>query len=113
MVTGKNKEKFEEWCCENGNYALYNKKYLALMDEYDCFIIYFDELPIEMQKGVYEAYYDSLGNRIDTFFMPMSGQYGFEINEKFAGEDLDSFNTRKEAFTQALKEADKLINKEL
>jgi len=61
MVTGKNKEQFEEWCCSLGKYVLVNKKYLGLVGSDGGFILYFSELPFEMQLGVYLAYYDIKG----------------------------------------------------
>ena len=110
MLTVKNKEQFDEWCCSLGNYVLYNNKYLGLVDLDGCFIVYFDELPFEMRLGVYLAYYDSKG-----FTITLSYNYVFDWYFKIHLDKVyipiqSNFNTRNEALKEALKEADKLMN---
>ena len=106
MVTGKNKEKFEEWYNrqKNGERSIY------FIDTFGNIPLpFFYELPHEMQKGVYEAYYDSVGMPISLEFY--EDCFYFKLPESLIF--VLPYKTRKEAFTQALKEADKLINKEL
>ena len=121
MVTGKNKKRFEKWCVAKGSYSLCNGVDLALMDG-ESFCIYFDELPFEMQKGVYEAYYDSVDsfkiitdydvNKEDWFVWLLKNQ---RVRVLMRDDKLTrmSFNTREEAFAEALKQADKLSNEQL
>ena len=94
MVTGKNKERFEEWYVRD----------FILRDENRALNVFglklFYKSPIEYQKGVYEAYY--MDNEIEVI-----------VKSWKQGDSVIFFKTRKEAFTQALKEADKLMNKEL
>jgi len=109
MVTGKNKEQFEEWYwidfTRNKNIGL---NVLA--------IIY--KSPIEYQIGVYLAYYDSLSIFIDS-------DLSYDLVDEELSDDWESgfwykkdyhvtkgyFKTRNEAYKEALKQADKLMNK--
>lgn len=109
MVTGKNKEQFEKWLMINlGSnsshiYSSYN----------------FDQFPLEMQIGVYLSYYDSLGYGI-TF-----GKGRFTLKDKYyywcievdgvkgLYEQSETNTTRPEAYEQAFKKADELINEKL
>jgi hypothetical protein len=50
MVTGKNKEQFEKWFKKSSMYEEYI--FLTQID------VSFNDLPFEMQIGVYLAYYD-------------------------------------------------------
>jgi len=111
MVIGKNKKQFEKWCCSLGKYVLYNNKYLALVDSDGCFIVYFDELPFEMRLGVYLAYYDSKGYRINVEnFMDAPDYFRFKINGS-GKYDKEALSTLQEAYKEAFKQADKLMNK--
>jgi hypothetical protein len=71
-----------------------------------------------MQIGVYLAYYDSLGINIDVMWIFAASSYSWEI-ENITGElgqmseHCAGFNTRNEAYQEALKQADKLMNKQL
>ena len=97
MVTDKNERQFKSW--------YYNE---CLNEEIDYYS--FVLLPFEMQIGVYLAYYDSLDLLIGIEY-----QYGFkwtllEVNE---GQDFHcgGFDTRNEAYKEAFKKANDLINK--
>ena len=98
MITGKNKEQFEEWYGEFTTYGT---------------IITFRLVPFEMQLGVYLAYYDSLDIPIsieyfDKYNYADEGFY-FKVGKKSFYID-NVFDTRKEALKEALKEANKLRN---
>ena len=95
MVTGKNKERFEKW------YDIYDENYID-----------FYYLQPEMQKGVYEAYYDSFGIRTTTYFSNEI-KWCFEVSCKDNHNHLGGYDTRQEAFAEALKEANKLSNEQL
>ena len=111
MVTGKNKKQFEEWYikefCNDISFMLYS-------DE----IKLFNSLHFEMQIGVYLAYYDSLGINIDVMWIFAASSYSWEI-ENITGElgqmseHCAGFNTRNEAYKEAFKQADKLINEKI
>lgn len=99
MVTGKNKEEFQKWYieefCNGFSFMLYS-------DE----IKLFNSLHFEMQIGVLLAYYESKGIYVDivsygnqSYWMPIV-EYILESEHK----------TRNEAYTEALKKADKLSN---
>ena len=101
MTTGKNKEKFEKWYNEFSTYGT---------------IIMFRSLPFEMKLGVFLTYYDSLDILIsveyyDTGAISEEGYY-FKCGKKSFYWD-NVFNTRNEAFKEAFKEADKIVNNQL
>jgi len=103
MLTRKNKEQFKEFYdnLKAGNYKIPYKNFMAY--------------PFEMQIGVYLAYYDSLGINIDVMWIFVSSSYSWEI-ENITGElgemseHCAGFNTRNEAYKEAFKEADKIVN---
>jgi hypothetical protein len=101
MVTGKNKEQFKKWCKK-----LYVEN-LHFRNIWD--VIGLENLPFEMQIGVYLAYYDSLGIYI-TCNENSNGDVwycAFVIdNHLEVGYDKES---RKEAYIEAFK--NELINK--
>lgn len=110
MVTGKNKVQFEEW--------FLNKEHDFVEDqEYWHFGIFYN-LPFEMQIGVYLAYYDSLGINIDVMLIFAASSYSWEV-ENITGElgqmseHCAGFNSRNEAYKEAFKQADKLINEKI
>ena len=111
MVTGRNKEQFEKWIITNRkDYSLVNSEYLAWISKGELGgLRYWNELPFEMQTGVYLAYYDSLGIDVDV---RLSMKYFFRVwigaSIKRLGEDIDS---RNEAYKEAFKQADKIMNK--
>ena len=107
MITGKNKEQFEKWY---NNLALFQDiKNGILPSHYELFKSY----PFEMQIGVYLAYYDSLGYDLDVFRFNgkkysvslVDWRSGF-MDGLFSGD----YNTRNEAYKEAFKKADELIN---
>ena len=105
MVTGKNKKQFEEWFKKNfTEWNLYSK--------ISCIGVY--SLPLEMQLGVFLAYYDSKGYVIDVMYLFAFKQYTFELENKGGNLNLpykeNLFKTRKEAYKEGFKQADKLMN---
>ena len=93
MITGKNKEQFEDW------YNRFDENYVD-----------FKSLQFELQIGVYLAYYDSKG-----FTITLSYNYAFDWYFKIHLDKVyipiqSNFNTRNEAYKEALKQADKLSN---
>jgi len=102
MVTDKNKEQFEKW--------YFTKSYYVM----------FDQLPFEMQIGVYLAYYDSLeGNKyIADYDINMCSWFVWIISKgnrvKMLRNDDDKvlwFKSRKSAEISMLEKANELINK--
>lgn len=115
MVTKKNKEQFEEWLNKTDWFEdteLFSPDYTN-MD-------FFSDLKLEMQLGVYLAYYDSKGYSIDVFFSGVYPSYGWDIlrfqkENTIATElEINKFysKSRNEAYKEAFKQADKLINNE-
>jgi hypothetical protein len=123
MTTDKNKQQFEKW---------YNVKFrLDLISSINSnnYIVStspsidsFYKLPFEMQIGVYLAYYDSLGIIIDIEADLYNDKnvflYIWHINSFFEWDcsshnDIPPFKTRNEAYKEAFKKADELINKQL
>ena len=80
MVTGKNKEQFEEWF----NSKPLEDKTNPITPNY---LSFFLKYPFEMQIGVYLAYYDSFGYVIDVMYLFAFEQYTFELENK--GGDLN------------------------
>ena len=106
MVTGKNKEEFERFYKKK--YA--PKNYLSNSEYWRTSLNIFYNMPFEMQIGEYLSYYDSIGITIHV------GQnyihnFGFTID----GETYGSYKeeTRPEAYKEAFKKADKLVNETL
>jgi hypothetical protein len=119
MVKGKNKEQFEKWYMETYKFFVVdlpnskNGKETTVDINFNSFY----RLPFEMQIGVYLAYYDS----IDLECIVKSWKQGKQVflysvnylhNSSNYSNEL-TFNTRPEAYKEAYKEADILINKEL
>ena len=96
MVTGKNREEFEKW------YTL---------KAYDFCILKFHKMPYPMRIGVYLDYCNSKGYMITVDKFTFCGDnFRFKIN----GSGLrcqQSLSTINEAYTEALKESNILINK--
>jgi len=106
MVTGKNKGKFEKRYIES-----YHETYISghshLLGGWSQQIglKQFNELPFDMQIGVYLAYYDSLDIHINTDYNENRG-YQWEVNN--SGQT--GFKTRPEAQKSALEKMDELMN---
>lgn len=113
MLTGKCKEQFEDFCKIKYNWSLYNKSYLAVKDG-DSFVIYFSELPFSMQLGVYLEYFDSIESEIDVL-LNQPNEFKFIIWNNnihyFSEDDGKLFLTRQEAYKEAFKQLNELINK--
>jgi len=108
MTTGKNKEQFEKW---------YKSKPLDdRTNPYTPFTFKgFLLMPFEIQIRVYFAYYDSLGMKVYTMgsiseeklwscSIWMDGDFE-ELIEEY------NFKSRNEAYKEAFKKANELINK--
>lgn len=115
MLIGENKQRFEEWF----DYKLYHKLGVKY-PESECSIFEFYRLDLEFQKGVYEKYFNSLGYEIMVKSWKHEGEncYLYSINENYKSSTYRQdnrlrFKTRLEAFTEAVKQLDKLINDEL
>ena len=107
MTTDKNKEQFEKWYFDiQPNNSNFMPSHI------------FYRLTFEMQIGVYLAYYDSLGIDIDVNQEELTfNQSGIYINNKELREKIGlsvdvpgSWKTRNEAYKEAFKKADTLIN---
>ena len=101
-MTGKNKKQFEKWY-----------KNRPIIDGLPVTLNGFHKLEFEMQIGVLLAYYDSLGIILNINY----DQLGWLINickkenANLIHLDFNSIETRNEAYKEAFKKADKLINK--
>ena len=117
MVTGRNKEQFEKWIITNRkDYSLVNSEYLAWISKGELGgLRYWNELPFEMQIGVYLSYYDSKGYVIDIMYSFVFEKYTFEVENKTGNLNLrykeNLYKTRNEAYKEAFKQADKIMNK--
>ena len=102
MVTKENKIQFEKWYPET--YKIDENYNLSLEDFY--------RLNPQLQIGVYLAYYDWLGIGIDVMTTREENSVYFEycINEE---GDRDLSNTRNEAYKEAFKKADEIVNNTL
>ncbi len=104
--TGKNKEQFKKYydTIEGGNYKILYQNFMAY--------------PFEMQIGVYLAYYDSLDVKVDitSSSTEMSDgklevfDYELAGNGEWFGSDY--FDSRNEAYKEAFKKANEIVNKE-
>lgn len=99
LVTGDNKEQFKGWYFDNDmNIQIDLRSFYSLT--------------FEMQKGVYEAYYDSLGMRtVISYCEPLETWTAFLFNPELK-HPITGFNSRNEACKEALKKADELRNQE-
>lgn len=108
MFTGKNKEQFKEWIEDYSE-----KSQCKLIEDRD---IYPDEifyqLPFEMQLGVYLAYADSLGYcvYVDFDYREHVMKFDYTITKEAIVCEKYDFNNLQEAYKEAFKEFDRLIN---
>ena len=102
MITGKNKERFEEW-------------YYTFEEELT--ISEFYKLPFEMQQGVLLAYYRSLNIECMVKGWVQGGNvYLYSVNELHQSSRYSNeltYSDYNEALTEAFKQADKLENEKL
>ena len=105
-LTGENKEQFEKWLFTQ-EYSVTRMIRLALSDFYEW-------IPFEMKIGVYLAYYDSLDIHITTEPTywnqddELEWAYSVEVNRVGSGTFTES---RNEAYKEAFKKADEIVNK--
>ncbi len=115
MFTGKNKEQFEKWCVKTKKYTLVNQSFLAVYMDKDRSLgglVYWNELPLSMQLGVYLEYLDSVSYHIKSWHDWEYDYYSFNIVNLY-GETLkciSGYKSRREALTEAFKKADEIIN---
>ena len=110
MITDKNKEQFENWVTDNEPLCRWAFSYGEnglTFEEMD-----FYKLPFEMQIGVYLAYYDSLDMVLETEFDHVSTKtdgvgWCWWIN---GNGDFKEYNTRNEAYREAFKKANEIVN---
>ena len=105
MLSGKNKQRFEEWLSKQIKQMNYN---ICQWNAFDLEI--WNQQPLEFQKGVYEKYFDSLGYDIiiDVLINDADEK---RYTSWLSDECIESCDTRLEAFTETVKQLDKLINK--
>ena len=116
MVTNKNKEQFEKWQKDENWFVdadMFGEDYTNLE--------IFNELPFDLQIGVYLAYYDNI--RLSIEVKPIDNWdswcfviYGEDCQAPFyqvLNSGLIECKTRNEAYKEAFKKADALINKQL
>lgn len=114
MITGKNKEQFEKWYMK----YIYEKRNDYHKYSFPTLLRKFYRSTFEMQKGIYEAYYDSLGLECMVKSWVSAGNriYLWSLNDLYtpsAYSDETKVETRNEAYKEAFKKADELVNKEL
>ena len=105
MLTGKNKEQFEEW---------FNKN---IHDEQErmYYIEKFYSMHLSMQFGVYVDYYNSIDVRVfieeeyDTMFQYQRG-FNPVVNGTQLHSNGDCFPHIEEARTKALEKANEIVN---
>jgi hypothetical protein len=114
MITGKNKEQFEKWYRnQKYNIGLFSARGSSYEE------LGFYDHKFEMQIGVYLAYYDSIKisievKPIDDWSNWMFTIYGEDCSAPFfqlCNSRILDLNTRNEAYKEAFKKADELINK--
>jgi len=113
MVTGKNKEQFDKWLKKNYSHRAISKDNVIVNF---CEVMLFNYTPFEMQIGVYIAYYDSLEVIVDNIKTDFNKRFNYSVyceNTKQEFHKDGVFNSRNEAYQEALKQADKLINDKL
>lgn len=105
MTTGKNKKQFKIFyeTINGGNYKILYQNFMAY--------------PFEMQIGVYLAYYDNLGVWIDVSFYKIHGSTFANCHYQIKTLEISlfqhTFNTRNEAYQEAFKKANELLNEKL
>jgi len=120
MVTDKNLEQFEKWY-----YLFINKinHFEFLDNEQDKKeVVRLLTIPFEMQIGVYLAYYDSLDVFIEVKMFETHKDWIYQIwgrdimSPLFKMAEMDIIKipeTRNEAYKEAFKKADEILNKQL
>ena len=101
MTTGKNKDNFEKWYDKIYSIPLYTDP----NGEKDFYC-----LPFEMQLGVYLAYYDSIGIKCFCYWSLANNKFSSELWKQNSLLELSFFDLRSEAYKEAFKKADELIN---
>lgn len=93
MLTDKCKKKFNEWyyCAYHMEYSDFN----------------FDQLPFEMQSGVYLAFFDSVG--IVVSVDELDNLWCSFVNDDSRHNDWN-IPSRPEALKEAIKQANKIYN---
>ena len=107
MITGKNKERFENW---------YNEKLIFQYIKLSISLRGFYNLPFEMQQGVLLAYYDESNIFINVEHNEIARKYHYSIYFKPMRDDvmtMSIFKTRNKTYQEAFKQADKLENERL
>lgn len=93
MVTGKNKKQFKKFYdnIKGGNYKIPYENFMAF--------------PFEMQLGVYLAYYE---DKIEINAISYDNEFYWKA---ICNHELNKrHDTRNEAYKEAFKQADKLLN---
>ena len=101
-VTGKNKEKFEDWYRK----LVRSKDHRAVRTD-NTYIDLFNEWFFEMQIGVYLAYYDSLEYDVTVFKFLTTYEWSVFSNKSI---NKGKCETRNEAYREAFKRANQIIN---
>jgi len=103
MLTGKNKERFEEWYSELVWSDEFNNNWYSDMDY----------MSPSHQFGVYQDYADSIGYYITVSWI--GGEHGFcpDITKDDIILWEEDFKTREKAIKAAIKAFDEIVNREL
>jgi len=107
MLTGKNKERFEEWY--NTQDVVIELEGVLHSNDSGTFVPFY-ELPLSMQFGVLQDYADSIGVDISVYYMEFDGYkcYGVSVGESYFSHS----KTREEAIKAAIKAFDEIANAE-
>lgn len=103
MLTGKNKERFEQYLeCIDFSGVKMEEYYLTN---------WFRDLPLSMQFGVYQDYADSLD--IEVLIVKSRASSHYRASIIGTGKYTKWFKTRDEARKAAIKAFDEIVNREL
>lgn len=106
MITDKTQIAFEEFLRSNKEIQRLNEE-TKILDLYG-----FDGLPLSMQIGVYQLFFDSVEVWISIRHIANSYWYVIKymnskrIKDRYEG----NFNTREQAWIKAIEQADKIYN---
>lgn len=112
MLTGQAKIDFEKWLGNQKWFNIYME--LEFENTYLNEELFYKYLPFSMQYGVYVDWFDSVGIHILEGYYPFlfgGHTYAFSIREKSKKYSIDeSFNSRYESRTEAIKNANEIYN---
>lgn len=100
-LTGKCLEDFEKWITLGlfCNHRFYQPN-----------VAWFYTLPLEMQFGVYQDFFDSVGYDVNVKKFRATGGFFYTIFDKSSHSYQDTLNSINEARTKAIEKANEIYN---